>query len=430
MATSVAQRQAYRPRRRTLPLPWFIWGSAMGFVLFQFFLQLSSGVMLKQWAQSFSIDALEAGVLGSSYYYIYASLQTPAGLLMDKFGPRHLLSIGALVCAVGCLAFAGTDHIYIAEVGRLMMGGGSAFAFVGSLYLIREWFAPNRYAFMVGIAETIGMAGTIIGSIFLSVLIKHVGWQECILAASAIAFALSGLCWMMVRNTNPENRRKRLTPCSFKEGLLIVLKTPLAWWNGLYIGLLFSVITVFVALWGIPFLQLASHMSLTMATAATTMVFLGAGIGSPFMGYLSSRLARRRPLLSINASISLVLVSLVIYWPHPPTIVMFILLFLLGFSCSSYVLSYAISDDIAPLRLKNTFTGFTNTLAVITAPLLQPLIGFLLEYFDPHGHIVGPVHYHIAAFREALTVMPISILLALILSFYIPETKNKPQIEQ
>ncbi|WP_309567576.1 MFS transporter [Coxiella-like endosymbiont] len=116
--------------------------------------------------KSFSLSAFGGGILASSYYYIYVMLQTPAGLLIDRFGPRRLLSLGALICAFGCLLF-GSAHLLIwAIIGRLLMGFGAAFAFVGSLNVIAKWFPPKRFVLMAAVAETIGMSGTLVGGFF------------------------------------------------------------------------------------------------------------------------------------------------------------------------------------------------------------------------------------------------------------------------
>ncbi len=103
--------------------PWAMWSIGTAFVMFQFLLQLSSGVMAESLMKAFSTSAVGAGLLSSAYYYIYVSLQTPAGMLIDRFGARRLMSFGAVVCALGCLVFSQTDHLWIAALARAMMGG-------------------------------------------------------------------------------------------------------------------------------------------------------------------------------------------------------------------------------------------------------------------------------------------------------------------
>src|SRR5690554_5562331 len=113
-------------------LSWIVWSVSAVFLLFQFFLQLSSADIVAGLMESFSLNALGAGLLASSYYYIYVILQAPAGILIDRFGPRRLLTLGAFVCGLGCWIFSMSLQLDWAVFGRLLMGTGAAFAFVGS----------------------------------------------------------------------------------------------------------------------------------------------------------------------------------------------------------------------------------------------------------------------------------------------------------
>ena len=148
--------------------------TAVIFVLFQFFLQLSSGVLLTHFMADFHLNAFSAGILASAFYFVYVLLQTPAGLVMDKYGPRRLLSGGAVVCGFGCLLIAYSQTFLMAMLARILIGLGASFAFVGSIYIVGEWFPKSRFALMVGLAETFWMFGTILGNVYLSKLIETI----------------------------------------------------------------------------------------------------------------------------------------------------------------------------------------------------------------------------------------------------------------
>ena len=132
---SLKSARTYRTR-----LAWSVWFVTTAFVLLQFFLQLSSGEIIAGLMKSFSLTAFGGGVLASSYYYIYVLLQTPAGMLIDRYGARGILSISALNVCIGSLLFAASKIVVIALLGRILMGIGAAFAFVGCLNLIATWF--------------------------------------------------------------------------------------------------------------------------------------------------------------------------------------------------------------------------------------------------------------------------------------------------
>lgn len=402
--------------------PWFIWLTSALFVLFQFFLQLSSGVMIDELMHAFSINALGAGLLASTYYYVYVALQTPAGMLIDYYGPRKLLTIGGFICAMGCWLFASADHLFLAEFSRLLMGAGCSFAFVGSLYLISRWFSPSRFALMVGIAETAGTVGTIIGNLFLATAIGQFGWRHCMLGAALIASIIGAACWLIIRDRPPLQNKQvnKLSGNEFFQQVVAILKNPVAWWNGLYSGLLFSVVTVFVALWGIPFLMKGQHISIALATLVASFVFAGLAIGCPLIGFVCQRITNRRKLMSICAFACAVLLTVVLFAPSMPFILICLLLFLLGLLCSSYVINFAIAKEIAEEQAISTSIGFTNTLSVITAPLLQPIVGGLLQFVH---HLSGNSgkgieSYTLLDFQLALLILPVGLVVAGIVAFY------------
>ena len=149
---------------------WLVWAVSAIFVLFQFYAayfgEIVAGLM-----HSYRLNAFYAGLLASSYYYIYTLLQAPAGLLVDRFGARRLLTLGACGLSVGCLIFGNAGHPLTALLGRLLMGASASFAFVGYLNLISNWFEPRRFGMMMSIAEVFGMLGSALGGLGLATII-------------------------------------------------------------------------------------------------------------------------------------------------------------------------------------------------------------------------------------------------------------------
>jgi MFS family permease len=402
--------------------PWLIWGTSEFFTLFQFLIQLTSGIIVEPLMNDFGITAFDAALVISGFYYMYISLQIPVGLLMDKVGPRLLLSLGALVCGIGCIIFSQTHTFYIAFLARLAMGTGAAFAFVGTLYVIREWFPLERYSFLIGMSEMLGMIWAILGTLLFTAFLDSFGWRACIFTSGCFFLASSLTSALHITNHNPSRKLTKsagITLTLWKR-FRIVIRSSLAWKNAVYAGLMFSVVTVFVALWEPPFLQEALGISLSQAATIDTMAFVGIALGCPLYGFVSQKFEKRRPFLIISGLTTTLLFAFMIYCPPHSIIMMGLLTFLIGLCCSGYILCFAISDEISLNKVKNTYTGFTNAICVITAPLLQPVVGYILDLGRTiHGD------YALIDYQKGLTIIVIALLAATLLAWYIPETFKK-----
>jgi MFS family permease len=421
----VSFTQALNPIREPGAQAYVVWLVSLLFVLFQFLIQLSSGEILDGLMRSFSLTALGGGFLASAYYYIYVILQTPGGLLLDRFGPRRLLSTGAIVLMLGSALFSTTHFVALAFLGRLLMGGGAAFAFVGSLALLNRWFPKKRFSTMAGIAEMVGMLGTLGGGVLLAYLIEDLGWRDCMLGVAAIAGLIALLVWLLVRDDPPYRKRtgqrpkRRILP-----GLMVLLRIKVAWLNGLYSGLTFSVVTVFAALWAIPFVQAAYHLDLFWATVVCNMIFVGAAVGCPLLGWFDQHIPQRRFVMSGFALVSMMIMSLLIFEIGLPLWFLYFLFFILGVFVSSYMLTFAIANEIVATRIKSASIGFVNMLSVGLAPILQPLVGLILSLLTIHAVHNSVHHYTVHEYQIALSIIPLLLLVAAIIGWFLPNRRH------
>ncbi len=142
---------------------WFIVILGATFYCYEYLLRVSPGVMTSHLMSAYNLDAKSYGNLSACYYYIYSPMQLFVGLLMDRFGPRKLLTFACVCCAAGIYLFAATPFLHVAQAGRVLIGLGSAFAFVGVLKLASIWLPANRFALISGIASVLGVVGGIMG---------------------------------------------------------------------------------------------------------------------------------------------------------------------------------------------------------------------------------------------------------------------------
>ena len=402
---------------------WLVWTVSAVFVLFQFFIQLSSGEIVSGVMHSFMISAFSAGIVTSSYYYVYVLLQAPAGLLVDRYGPRRLLALGAFVLAVGCGGFALSSTVTFAILARVLMGAGAAFAFVGCLNLIARWFPANRFALMTAIAEMFGMLGSIVGGLFLAAMISHYGWRQCMWFSTAIAMMLSVALWRIVRDRpHSYSLDSESDDHAFLPEVKSLLRQPIVWMNAMYSGLVFAVVTVFVAMWGVPFLQTSYHLSLLSATSVTDFAFIGIAVACPLVGYIDAQTQLRSFILSLFPVLGAVCLFVILLVPGLSVWMLYSLMLALGMTLSCYFLTFVIGNQVASLKTQGTSLGLVNMVSVGTAPLLQPLVGAILD----HYHHSMAVQHDFSSYQAALLLVPVCLLIAAVIGYFLPARRSSP----
>lgn len=415
---------ACRPHNRlNKMLPWLIWGISSLFVSFQMLLQTSPSVMISDLQAAFSIDALGVSLLSSSFFYTYVLFQIPAGMLIDKIHPRYCLTICLIGIAAVTMLFAAAHSLETARMGRILQGAFSAPSVVPALYLAAIWFPARRFALLAGLTEMIGMLGSAISQALLAPCIGHFGWRGTLMGCALAGLVLALLTWFIIKNKQPQatephaqTTESALPKTSIFHNLKIVISYPQSWINGLFSGLLFAITAAFGAFWCIPYLIQAYGFSLNKAAAASSMILFGSALGAPAIGALSDYLGLRKLPMIVSTGIVLLLMLIVLYMPMNNLALIFLMLFSLGFFSSAYVLPFAVMRDIMPVHVRGTAMGYTNLMSIlIGAPLLQPLIGWMLNLQLSETASTS-------AYQHALVILPICLAIGFILAFFVQET--------
>lgn len=392
-----------------IPARIFIWSIGVSFVLFQFFLQLSSGVVIGAIMDQQHLTALTTGWLSAAFYIVYTVMQIPVGLFFDNKNSRYLLAQNALICSTGCLVFAASNNLWLLFIGRMLIGYGASFAFVGLSHLLRLHFPNKQFGFMIGLSETLGFIATAIGIMSMGSLIGKIGWQYFIVSAGIIGYFIAFACWKGLPND-----KTWVYTRSYYRQIIGILREIKIWINGLFVGLCFAVVTVFGALWAVPFLQSKLLCDLNQASMLTAIFFIGTALSCPLFGYLDTEFASRKLLILFSCLVTALLLLILLYWPTHNSLYIGLLLFSIGLSCGAYLLAYTIANELAHPSSRSTCAGFTNTLALITTPILQPLIGYWLDCLSPTSH------YRLIDYQYALLVIPGCLIIAAGLVFFLP----------
>ncbi|KTC90041.1 MFS transporter [Fluoribacter dumoffii] len=406
-------------------MPWMVWGLGCLFYFYECLLQVSPSVMSNELMRDFSVTSQTLGILSGVYFYSYAAMQLPGGVLMDYFGPHRLLTLATVVCAVSTIAFGMTDNFFMACVARLMIGFGSAFAAVGTMKLAANWFPAQRFALLTGLMVTLGMLGAIGGEAPLALLIDSFGWRHSMLIMGFIGLILSVLLIVIAKDT-PQNHEKTHPQVLEEERLipsfLALVKNKQLWLVACYGGLMYMATPVFCGLWGVPFLM--NKMMITKTTAANyiSLVFIGWAIASPLWGIFSNRIGLRKPPMYIGCIGALLCSLLFIFAPITTAIYMEILLFAFGIFSAGFLPAFTVAKELCNRKYVATGLSFMNMMNMIGIALAQPLIGYILDIMWK-GELNGNVRvYPLEAYHTGLAILPLGMLIALIILPKIKET--------
>lgn len=390
------------------------------FYLYEFILQVAPSVMAEPMMKTFHVTAEGFGIISAFYFYAYAPMQMPAGLMFDRFGPRKLMTIALLLCAFGSFFFASTDSVITAALGRFMIGIGSAFSFIGVLVLCSRWFPAHHFAILAGIAQLMSSVGAIFGEMPLAWLIHQVGWRQASFILAVLGIGLSFLLWFIVRDY-PENHDTYHTGPGIKEEwkrLVAVCGKAHTWKIGGYAFSIWTPIAVFAALWGVPYLQAKFNVSVVVASGMCSIIWIGIGIGSPLLGWLSDKLENRRLALGLSSVMGLIATSFILFDDHMSFQFANLMLFIFGLGAGGQSVSFAVVRDYNPPQMVGTASGFNNLSVLIGGSIFQPLVGIFLHHSQDWHLVNGVPVYGLHAYQQALLVMPLCYLLSLLIVIF------------
>jgi len=371
--------------------------------------RVAPSVMTVELMRDFAVGGAALGTLSGWYFYAYAGIQLPVGVLNDRFGPRKLMSAALAVCALGSLGFALSDSLFAASLFRALIGASVAFAFVGTLTIAGYWFAPARFAMLAGAVQTAGMCGAMLGQAPLRHAVEAFGWRAAMLVMGAAALLLALLVFYVVprrpRTARAHSGRRLLA------GVAAVAANPQSWaCAGIGFGMT-AIMLAFAGLWAVPWLRDAHSYSTAAAAAVSSMLFFGWALGAPLMGWLSDHSGRRKPVLLAGILCNTLIFTALLFSGLRDSAALSALFFLLGISGSMMTVAFGSMREVnAPAH----------------SAMMQPVIGWLLDARWDGRMLDGARVYAAENYTAAFSVLIISNMLALVCVLLLRETWCRP----
>jgi len=382
-----------------------------------FFHRMGMAVIAGDLEGAFTLSASALGLLGAAYFYPYALMQIPVGVMVDTIGARRVLTVGFGVASVGALLFALAFSFEQALAGRLLIGLGSAAVFLTAQRIFINWYPPRQFALMGGLLNTAGNFGGLMAAMPLAMAATAFGWREVFLgvAASMIAVTLFGL--LVLRDRPPEGwqrkgRHQTAPQPSLRETLALVVKARQAWLIAAGLLPIFGTRFAINGLWGGPFLTDVYGLDPAQVGAILMSMTLAAALGGPVVGYLSDRVVRSRKRLVVAGSLgfTLCLVPMVVATDAIPLPGLYLLMIALGLLFSIWLPAFAQTKDLYPAALATTVLSVVNFAATLGGALYQQLLGVIIGLFEKTASGYPPDAYR-AAFGFCLATTAISTAL-------------------
>jgi MFS family permease len=395
------------------------WSVASFFYFYQYALRSAPSVMTTQLGQAFGVTAAGLGTLVGLFYYGYAPFSLIAGVAMDQFGPRKVTPIAAAAAGVGALLFA-SGNLTLASIGSFLQGAAAIFAIVSAVHIATTRFPASKAGTLIGLTQTIGMAGGAACMFLLGPAIAAgLPWEMFWLIMGLVGIALAGLQLAFTPKEPPRPQSSAASAKSRMHDIMAAFRAvfgnPQSILCGIIAGLLFIPTTVFSMVWGVQFLQEGHDLPYTMAVLRSASVSLGWIFGAPLLGVLSDRIGRRKPVIIGSALVLLACLAAILFG-RPGLFPPYSLGFVAGFASGAAMLPYTVIKEANRPEYGGTTTGVISFLNFSLSALLGPMFGALL------ARASDGAERDLADYQTAFTPLLYVVALAIVLTFYVRET--------
>ncbi|MHA4854014.1 MFS transporter [Rhodococcus sp. MSC1_016] len=285
---------------------WLVWGVGVIAYIVAVLHRTSFGVSGLAATERFSISPSVLSSFVVLQIVVYAGMQIPAGVLLDRYGSRRMIASGALIMASAQMLLAVTESLPIAIAARVLVGIGDAMTFISVLRLVPQWFAPRRVPLVSQLTGIFGQIGQILSALPLMLLLNGPGWNFAYGSAASLGLLSFVLAASVIRNS-PPGLEVVAAPAGLREvgrQIRTVWARPgtrLGFFT--HMGTQFSM-TTFALLWGVPYLRSAQGLSAAEAGSLLTLSVISAIVAGPIIGVLSGRFPMRRSYLVLSIMIS------------------------------------------------------------------------------------------------------------------------------
>lgn len=385
------------PRERITRRALIVWVSAVLVYIAAITSRTSFGVAGVEAIERFQVDATRIAVFTAVQVGVYALAQIPMGMLIDKFGPRKLLAVGALIMGAGQIILGLTDVYGIAIIARVLIGAGDASVFLSVMRLLPFWFPLRHTPIFTQFTSALGQVGQVISAVPFLALLGTAGWTTSFLTLGSAVALVAILALIAVRDT-PEHigRAKSSTPVQtsvtpvkprLSTSLKLIIRNPVCW-QGFFIHYLLMLWqNVFTLMWGVPLMTLGMGLSTSEVGLVLIVNTAFAIIAGPIIGVVSARTGHRRDVVAVTMSLVPTLAWFFFLSSEEPRGLIAVMLVNITMGLSTPISGYGF--DTIRERLDRSIlaagTGLANMGGFLASMAAAQLVGVLLDTVDTNG---------------------------------------------
>ena len=387
---------------------WLVFAGAVFAYLIGVTQRTSFGVLTVDATERFHVNAAAISTVAVLQIVVYAALQIPVGLLVDRVGPKTLIVVGALIMAIGQAVLAVSPNLGTAITGRVLVGMGDAATFVSIIRLLPNWFGGRLLPQLSQWVGAIGQFGQLLAAVPFAVLLHLAGWQPALLVASGASVLAAVVVVVMVRRGEPPLATSPVPTSGTFTQLRRTLERPgtqLGFWSHWVGG---TVPTLISIMWGYPFLTAGLGYNVGTAATVFSMLVVGSVVTGPIIGFLVARYPLRRSNLVLTlVAVIFAIWSVVLLWPGTPPIALVIALFVaIGTGGPGSLIGFDLARTFNPGHALGSASGIVNVGGFFGGFVSMLAIGIVLDVIDAARVASGAASqlYALASFRIAFLV--------------------------
>ncbi len=362
---------------------WIVWGTGLLAYIVAVLDRTTFGVSGLDAADRFGASPSVLSSFVVLQIIVYASMQIPAGVLLDRFGPKAVIATGVAVMSVGQLTLGLTHSLPTAIGAYGVVGLGDAFVFISAIRLVPNWFAPPRVSLLTQLTGICGQLGQVLSAVPFLAILLHDGWTTAYISAAALG-ALSIMLTLALVRDAPDRAQVVAQPSTFRTALGDVKTvwsrtgTRLGFFT--HMGTQFS-ITVFALMWGVPYLTTAQGMSRSVAGALLTLSVVVFVVAGALVGIVSGRHPQRRPALVLAMiGVSALIWTVVLVLPfRAPGWLLVLLIVVISVGQPVSIVAFDFARTFNPPASLGTAQGMVNTGGFIASLLVMQTMGSIID---------------------------------------------------